>query len=205
MASLNKNLNNFFNNNKFLGSFQSFKDIPYSDIKKECCFIGRSNVGKSSLINSLIQRKGLAKTSKTPGKTQLINHFLIDNIFYLVDLPGFGYSKLSKSESEKIKKISIDYITNRKNLTKLFLLIDIRHEPVKSDIDYINFLIEYNIQFDVIFTKVDKLKAEVVKKKFMNYKNFLIEKTYNQKYFLTSSSKKTGLDDLRNYLLSLTD
>ena len=171
----------------------------------EFAFIGRSNVGKSSLINSLIQRKGLAKTSKTPGKTQLINHFLIDNIFYLVDLPGFGYSKLSKSESEKIKRISIDYITNRKNLTKLFLLIDIRHEPVKSDIDYINFLIEYNIQFDVIFTKVDKLKAEVVKKKFMNYKNFLIEKTYNQKYFLTSSSKKTGLDDLRNYLLSLTD
>ena len=147
----------------------------------------------------------MAKTSKTPGKTQLINHFLIDDIFYLVDLPGFGYSKLSKSESEKIKRISIDYITNRKNLTKLFLLIDIRHEPVKSDIDYINFLIEYNIQFDVIFTKVDKLKAEVVKKKFMNYKNFLIEKTYNQKYFLTSSSKKTGLDDLRNYLLSLTD
>ena len=171
----------------------------------EFAFIGRSNVGKSSLINSLIQRKGLAKTSKTPGKTQLINHFLIDDIFYLVDLPGFGYSKLSKSESEKIKRISIDYITNRKNLTKLFLLIDIRHEPVKSDIDYINFLIEYNIQFDVIFTKVDKLKAEVVKKKFMNYKNFLIEKTYNQKYFLTSSSKKTGLDDLRNYLLSLTD
>ena len=146
----------------------------------------------------------MAKTSKTPGKTQLINHFLIDDIFYLVDLPGFGYSKLSKSESEKIKRISIDYITNRKNLTKLFLLIDIRHEPVKSDIDYINFLIEYNIQFDVIFTKVDKLKGSC-EKKFMNYKNFLIEKTYNQKYFLTSSSKKTGLDDLRNYLLSLTD
>ena len=147
----------------------------------------------------------MAKTSKTPGKTQLINHFLIDDVFYLVDLPGFGYSKLSKSESEKIKRISIDYITNRKNLTKLFLLIDIRHEPVKSDIDYINFLIEYNIQFDIIFTKVDKLKEEVVKKKFMNYKKILIEKTYNQKYFLTSSSKKTGLDDLRNYLLSLID
>ena len=135
----------------------------------------------------------------------MINHFLIDDAFYLVDLPGFGYSKLSKSESEKIKRISTDYITNRKNLKKLFLLIDIRHEPVKSDIDYINFLIEYNIQFDVIFTKIDKLKEKVVKQKFMNYKNFLIEKTFNQKYFLTSSSKKTGLEDLRNYLLSLSD
>ena len=155
--------------------------------------------------SSLTQRKGLAKTSKTPGKTQLINHFLIDDTFYLVDLPGFGYSKLSKSESEKIKKISIDYITSRKNLKKLFLLIDIRHEPVKSDIDYINFLIEYNVQFDVIFTKVDKLKEKVVKQKFMNYKKFLIEKTYNQKYFLTSSSKKTGLLDLQNYILNLVD
>ena len=193
----------FLKNVKFIKSSSKSSECP-ADSRYEFAFIGRSNVGKSSLINSLIQRKGLAKTSKTPGKTQLINHFLIDDIFYLVDLPGFGYSKLSKSESEKIKRISIDYITNRKNLKKLFLLIDIRHEAVKSDIDYINFLIEYNIQFDVIFTKVDKLKAEVVKKKFMNYKNFLIEKTYNQKYFLTSSSKKTGLDDLRNYLLSLT-
>ena len=194
----------FLKNVKFIKSSSKSSECP-NDKRHEFACIGRSNVGKSSLINSLIQRKGLAKTSKTPGKTQLINHFLIDDVFYLVDLPGFGYSKLSKSKSEKIKKISLDYITNRKNLTKLFLLIDIRHEPVKSDIDYINFLIEYNIQFDVIFTKVDKLKAEVVKKKFMNYKNFLIEKTYNQKYFLTSSSKKTGLDDLRNYLLSLTD
>lgn len=194
----------FLKNVRFIKSSSKSSECP-NDKRNEFAFIGRSNVGKSSLINSLIQKKGLAKTSKSPGKTQLINHFLIDDAFYLVDLPGFGYSKLSKSESEKIKRISTDYITNRKNLKKLFLLIDIRHEPVKSDIDYINFLIEYNIQFDVIFTKVDKLKAEVVKKKFMNYKNFLIEKTYNQKYFLTSSSKKTGLDDLRNYLLSLTD
>ena len=194
----------FLKNVRFIKSSSKSSECP-NDKRNEFAFIGRSNVGKSSLINSLIQKKGLAKTSKSPGKTQLINHFLIDDAFYLVDLPGFGYSKLSKSESEKIKRISIDYITNRKNLKKLFLLIDIRHEPVKSDIDYINFLIEYNIQFDVIFTKIDKLKEKVVKQKFMNYKNFLIEKTFNQKYFLTSSSKKTGLDDLRNYLLSLTD
>ena len=189
---------------KFIKSSSKSSECP-TDKRHEFAFIGRSNVGKSSLINSLIDRKGLAKTSKTPGKTQLINHFLIDDVFYLVDLPGFGYSKLSKSESEKIKRISIDYIINRKNLTKLFLLIDIRHEPLKSDIDYVDFLIEYNIQFDVIFTKVDKLKDVVVKRKFMNYKKILIEKTYNQNYFLTSSSKKTGLEDLRNYLLSLTD
>ena len=137
----------FLKNVKFIKSSSKSSECP-ADSRHEFAFIGRSNVGKSSLINSLIQRKGLAKTSKTPGKTQLINHFLIDDIFYLVDLPGFGYSKLSKSESEKIKRISIDYITNRKNLTKLFLLIDIRHEPVKSDIDYINFLIDldYNIR-----------------------------------------------------------
>ena len=194
----------FLKNVRFIKSSSKSSECP-NDKRNEFAFIGRSNVGKSSLINSLIQRKGLAKTSKSPGKTQLINHFLIDDAFYLVDLPGFGYSKLSKSESEKIKRISIDYITNRKNLKKLFLLIDIRHEPVKSDIDYINFLIEYNIQFDVIFTKIDKLKEKVVKQKFMNYKNFLIEKTFNQKYFLTSSSKKAGLEDLRNYLLSLSD
>lgn len=194
----------FLKNVKFIKSSSKSSECP-SDKRHEFAFIGRSNVGKSSLINSLTKRKGLAKTSKTPGKTQLINHFLIDDTFYLVDLPGFGYSKLSKSESEKIKKVSLDYITNRKNLKKLFLLIDIRHEPVKSDIDYINFLIEYNVQFDVIFTKVDKLKEKVVNQKFMNYKKFLIEKTYNQKYFLTSSSKKTGLEDLQNYLLSLTD
>ena len=194
----------FLKNVRFIKSSSKSSECP-NDKRNEFAFIGRSNVGKSSLINSLIQRKGLAKTSKSPGKTQLINHFLIDDAFYLVDLPGFGYSKLSKSESEKIKRISIDYITNRKNLKKLFLLIDIRHEPVKSDIDYINFLIEYNIQFDVIFTKIDKLKEKVIKQKFMNYKNFLIEKTFNQKYFLTSSSKKAGLEDLRNYLLSLSD
>lgn len=194
----------FLKNVKFIKSSSKSSECP-TDKRHEFAFIGRSNVGKSSLINSLIQRKGLAKTSKTPGKTQLINHFLIDDTFYLVDLPGFGYSKLSKSESEKIKRISIDYITNRVNLKKLFLLIDIRHEPVKSDIDYINFLIEYNIQFDVIFTKVDKLKEKIVQQKFMNYKNFLIEKTYNQKYFLTSSSKKTGLLDLQNYILNLVD
>ena len=194
----------FLKNVKFLKSSSKSSECP-TDKRHEFAFIGRSNVGKSSLINSLIQRKGLAKTSKNPGKTQLINHFLIDDTFYLVDLPGFGYSKLSKSESEKIKRISIDYITNRVNLKKLFLLIDIRHEPVKSDIDYINFLIEYNIQFDVIFTKVDKLKEKIVQQKFMNYKNFLIEKTYNQKYFLTSSSKKTGLLDLQNYILNLVD
>ena len=194
----------FLKNVRFIKSSSKSSECP-NDKRNEFAFIGRSNVGKSSLINSLIQRKGLAKTSKIPGKTQLINHFLIDDAFYLVDLPGFGYSKLSKSESEKIKRISIDYITNRKNLKKLFLLIDIRHEPVKSDIDYINFLIEYNIQFDVIFTKIDKLKEKVIKQKFMNYKNFLIEKTFNQKHFLISSSKKTGLEDLRNYLLSLSD
>jgi len=186
----------FLKNVKFIKSSSKSSECP-TDKRHEFAFIGRSNVGKSSLINSLIQRKGLAKTSKNPGKTQLINHFLIDDIFYLVDLPGFGYSKLSKSESEKIKRISIDYITNRKNLT--------RHVSVKSDIDYINFLIEYNIQFDVIFTKVDKLKEKIVQQKFMNYKNFLIEKTYNQKYFLTSSSKKTGLLDLQNYILNLVD
>ena len=194
----------FLKNVKFIKSSSKSSECP-TDKRHEFAFIGRSNVGKSSLINSLIQRKGLAKTSKIPGKTQLINHFLIDDTFYLVDLPGFGYSKLSKSESEKIKRISIDYITNRKNLKKLFLLIDIRHEPVKSDVDYINFLIEFNIQFDVIFTKVDKLKEKVIKQKFINYKKFLIEKTYNQKHFLTSSSKKTGLEDLRNYIIKLAD
>ena len=109
----------FLKNVRFIKSSSKSSECP-NDKRNEFAFIGRSNVGKSSLINSLIQKKGLAKTSKSPGKTQLINHFLIDDIFYLVDLPGFGYSKLSKSESEKIKRISIDYITNRKILLNFF-------------------------------------------------------------------------------------
>ena len=114
MASLNKNLNNFFNNNKFLGSFQSFKDIPYSDIKKECCFIGRSNVGKSSLINSLTKTKKLAKTSKTPGRTQAINVFLISEKINMIDLPGYGYAKVSKVIRDNLRELIEEYIT--KNL-----------------------------------------------------------------------------------------
>ena len=121
MASLNKNLNNFFNNNKFLGSFQSFKDIPYSDIKKECCFIGRSNVGKSSLINSLTKTKKLAKTSKTPGRTQTINVFLISEKINMIDLPGYGFAKVSKVARENLMILIEEYIENREIHLIMFL------------------------------------------------------------------------------------
>jgi GTP-binding protein len=133
MASLNKNLNNFFNNNKFLGSFQSFKDIPYSDIKKECCFIGRSNVGKSSLINSLTKTKKLAKTSKTPGRTQAINVFLISEKINMIDLPGYGFAKVSKVARENLMTLIEEYIENRDTLDHVFLLIDSKVGIKNSD------------------------------------------------------------------------
>ena len=142
---------------KFYLSSQNIKDCPKSMLP-EYAFIGRSNVGKSSLINMITNQKELAKTSSTPGKTQLINHYLVENNFYIVDLPGYGYSKLSKKQSEKILNISSDYILNRENLLQIFVLIDIRHKPFEIDIDFIEFLISEGKKFNIIFTKADKLK-----------------------------------------------
>lgn len=127
------------------------------DTKPEFAFIGRSNVGKSSLINMLCNRKGLAKTSATPGKTLLINHFIINNEWYLVDLPGYGFAKRSKTVQKKLDQMITSYILQREQLVNTFVLIDIRHDPMKIDTDFINWLGESSVPFSIIFTKADKL------------------------------------------------
>ncbi len=162
--------------------------------------IGRSNVGKSSLINAVLNKKNIAKTSKKPGKTQLINHYIVDNSFYIVDLPGYGYSKLSKLDSKKILDTSFDYILNRKRLIKIFLLIDIRHDPLSADVDFIHFLIANKKNFKIVFTKADKLKKNNLDTNCINYFNFLKNKKIDKKFFITSSTKNIGIMDIRKYI-----
>ncbi|MEL0244142.1 MAG: ribosome biogenesis GTP-binding protein YihA/YsxC [Flavobacteriaceae bacterium] len=166
----------------------------------EFAMIGRSNVGKSSLINSILNKKNIAKTSKTPGKTQLINHYLVENNFYIVDLPGYGYSKLSKKQSEKILNISSDYILNRENLLQIFVLIDIRHKPFEIDIDFIEFLISEGKKFNIIFTKADKLKKNNLNKHCEDYFKQLNIPDINSTYFICSSTRNIGISEIRKHI-----
>ncbi len=175
-----------------------------TDNKPEYAFIGRSNVGKSSLINCLTARKGLAMTSATPGKTMLINHFDINDEWYLVDLPGYGYAKLPKKEIAKLGKIIDDYVTHREQLTCLFVLVDSRLTPQKIDIDFINHLGELGIPFSIIFTKSDKISKSKVQG---NVEAFLEEllKTWESlpPHFVTSSQTGLGREDVLNYIESI--
>jgi len=182
--------------------------ISNTDIKKcpdtnfpEYAFIGRSNVGKSSLINALCGNKSLAKTSSTPGKTQLINHFLINDSWYIVDLPGYGYAKVSKTERKKFEKFIWDYILKREQLTNLFVLIDVRHEPMKIDLEFINKLGKNGIPFSIIFTKADKLSSSKLNKNVVAYKRRLLQEWEElPKMFITSSVTNLGKDELLNYI-----
>ena len=157
MASSSKNLNNFFLKNKFLGSYESTVSIPELVVKKECCFIGRSNVGKSSLINAITKTKKLAKTSKTPGRTQSINIFEINNKINLVDLPGYGFAKVSKIKRENLMLLIEDYIKKRNNLSHIYLLIDSKVGLKNSDIDMIDYINYCKKIFSIILTKIDKV------------------------------------------------
>ena len=174
------------------------------DTKAEYAFIGRSNVGKSSLINMLTNNKRLAKTSSTPGKTLLINHFIINNQWYLVDLPGFGYAKRSKTEQQKLHRLINEYILTRKQMVNLFLLIDIRHEPQKIDTEFINWLGESNIPFAILFTKADKLGAVKAKQSAGLYMAKLRE-TWEElpPYFITSAESKMGRQEVIDYIDSI--
>lgn len=186
-------------NVSFKKSSSNEKECP-NDNLREFAMIGRSNVGKSSLINAVLNKKNIAKTSKKPGKTQLINHYIVDNSFYIVDLPGYGYSKLSKLDSKKILDTSFDYILNRKRLIKIFLLIDIRHDPLSADVDFIHFLIANKKKFNIVFTKADKLKKNNLDTNCINYFNFLKNKKIDKKFFITSSTKNIGIMDIRKYI-----
>ena len=171
------------------------------DTKAEFAFIGRSNVGKSSLINMLTDHKGLAKTSATPGKTLLINHFLINNEWYIVDLPGYGFAKRSKSVQRSIEEMISSYILQREQLVNVFLLIDVRHDPQKIDIEFMTWLGENGIPFSIVFTKADKLSATQLRNNVDSYMKSLLD-TWEElpPYFVTSSEKKQGREPLLNYI-----
>ena len=185
---------------EFVKSSGKWQDCPDPNIP-EYAFIGRSNVGKSSLINAMMNRKDLAKTSQTPGKTQLINHFLVNEEWYLTDLPGYGYARVSKVQRKDFEKLITNYILNRKNLVNLFVLIDVRHTPQKIDIELIEWCGENGIPFSIIFTKSDKLKPNAVLKNVENYKNELL-KTWEglPEIYITSAEKKEGTEAILSFI-----
>ena len=171
------------------------------DTKPEYAFIGRSNVGKSSLINMLTNNKKLAKTSATPGKTLLINHFIINNEWYLVDLPGYGFAKRSKNELQKLEQMINGYILQRQQLVNVFLLIDVRHEAQKIDLAFMEWLGTSSVPFAIVFTKADKLSPGKVNQQVEAYKKVLSE-TWEElpPIFITSSEKGQGRDDVLDYI-----
>jgi GTP-binding protein len=182
--------------------------ISNSDVAKcpdnrlpEYAFIGRSNVGKSSLINMLMQRKNLAKTSGRPGKTQLINHFIINKNWYLVDLPGYGYARVSKSAKKVFQKFITQYFEKREQLVLAFVLIDSRHGPQNVDLDFMQWMGENQIPFSIIFTKADKLKPNAITRNIEDYQQKMLE-TWEEMplYFVTSSSKSLGRDEVLEYI-----
>ena len=176
------------------------------DPMPEYAFIGRSNVGKSSLINMLTNRKKLAKTSGTPGKTQLINHFKINDEWFLVDLPGYGYAKTSKSSRKKFQKLITDYFKKRKNLVNAFVLVDSRHEPQKIDLDFMRWLGENGIPFSIVFTKADKLSSNQLGKNLRKYKLRLLKEWQSlPEIFITSATSKLGRDEILNYIERLNE
>lgn len=167
----------------------------------EYAFIGRSNVGKSSLINMLTDRKSLAKTSGRPGKTQLINHFIINKNWYLVDLPGYGYARVSKSSKQKFQKFITNYFEQRQQLVSAFVLVDIRHKPQPIDLEFIQYMGESGIPFGIIFTKADKLKPKAIERHVEDYCQELL-KSWEElpPYFVTSSSKSIGKDEVLAFI-----
>ncbi|HFK5571321.1 ribosome biogenesis GTP-binding protein YihA/YsxC [Elizabethkingia meningoseptica] len=185
---------------EFIKSSSKWQECPEANLP-EYAFIGRSNVGKSSLINAMMDRKDLAKTSQTPGKTQLINHFMVNETWYLTDLPGYGYAKVSKSLRKDFEKLITNYILNRKNLVNLFVLIDIRHSPQKIDIEFMQWCGESGIPFSIVFTKSDKLKPKAIENHVVAYQKELLEFWEElPQSFITSAEKKEGGDQILDFI-----
>ena len=191
------------NKAQFITSSSKLSECP-KDGMPEIAFIGRSNVGKSSLINLLTGVKGLAKTSQTPGKTQLINHFLVNDAFYIVDLPGYGYAKVAKTMRSGFKKMIDDYIQSREEMVNLFVLVDIRHKPMKIDLDFINEMGEMGVPFSIVFTKADKLSRSAMMASLMAYKEELL-KSWEElpPIFVTSSESGEGREQLLEYIAQI--
>jgi len=187
----------------FVASYTNVEKCP-QPTKPEYAFIGRSNVGKSSLINMLVERKKLAKVSSTPGKTQTINHFIINEQWYLVDLPGYGYAKISKYQREKWTRFIRGYMKRRENLQCVFLLIDSRLKPQKNDLEFANWLGGIPVPFVIVYTKADKNKASELKKNTQTFEKAMLEswETMPQQ-FITSSEKKLGRDEILHFINDL--
>ncbi|MBO8476755.1 MAG: YihA family ribosome biogenesis GTP-binding protein [Bacteroidetes bacterium] len=185
---------------KFVISNSDVRKCPEGDVP-EYAFIGRSNVGKSSLINMLTGRKGLAMTSASPGKTMLINHFLINGEWYLVDLPGYGYAQRSKESREELRRMIESYVLKRRQMTNLFVLVDSRHKPQKIDVEFITWLGEHGVPFSIVFTKLDKIGVNVGKDNIARYKQTLLEFWEElPPIFGTSSVDNRGRDEILDYI-----
>lgn len=189
---------------EFIVSNSDVRHCPKEPLP-EYAFIGRSNVGKSSLINMLTQRKHLAKTSGRPGKTQLINHFKINSNWFLVDLPGYGYARVSKKEKKTFQAYITSYFRERKQLVSAFVLVDSRHEPQPIDVDFMRWLGTEGIPFSIIFTKADKLKPLALERNVEAYLQELLEGDWEEapNYFVTSSSDQRGREELLEYIDSI--
>ena len=188
------------NTARFIISNSDFKKCP-TDKRHEYAFIGRSNVGKSSLINMLLARKDLAKTSSTPGKTMLINHFMINDSWYIVDLPGYGYAQRSRADRVRLEQMIKSYIAGRAQMTNLFLLVDSRHAPQKIDLEFMAWLGENGIPFSIVFTKLDKLTPTAAKKNVASYCETLLEQWDElPPVFRTSSKDNRGRDAILDYI-----
>ena len=187
----------------FVKSSVQISQLPSAEIP-EFAFIGRSNVGKSSLINTLTTSKGLAKTSGSPGKTQTINHFIINEKWHLVDLPGYGFAKVSQATRAEWETLMKSYFLNRQQLITTFVLIDIRLEPQKNDLDFIEFLGTNGVPFSIVFTKADKLTSNQALKKVNDYKASLLSSWEElPPIFVTSATNKTGKEELLQYIQGL--
>lgn len=184
----------------FRCSSQKLSQCP-ADNRHEFAFIGRSNVGKSSLINMLTDSPSLAKVSSTPGKTKLINHFLINGNWYLVDLPGYGYARVSKSERREFSKLILDYVLEREQMHFLFVLVDSRLEPQKIDLDFTNLLGEHGIPFGIVFTKCDKLSSNQAESNIARYRRTLLQSWEElPPMFRTSSEKRQGREAILDFI-----
>lgn len=186
---------------EFIMSNSSVAKCPNEPLP-EYAFIGRSNVGKSSLINMLVDRKGLAKTSGKPGKTQLINHFKINSNWFLVDLPGYGYARVSKKDKKTFQKYITEYFQKRKQLVCGFVLVDIRHDPQPIDLEFMEWLGTNQVPFAIIFTKADKLKPNVIEKQANAYLQKLLDSAWEEvpPHFTTSSSSRMGREELLAFI-----
>ena len=204
MSNASRSLNLFFSQNNFIGSFNCFTKVPNIHLP-ECCFIGRSNVGKSSIINAITKSKKLAKTSKTPGRTQNINSFLINDKINIIDLPGYGFAKIPKVKREELANIIEDYLINRENLKQIFVLIDCKVGIKDTDIDILDMISENNKQFSIVLTKVDKCALNFINKQkeslFSLVKNY---KSHFNTIFSSSSNKNIGIINIQKEIFNLT-